>query len=73
MSFLATFPEIDGILGTLRIRYDIENKCMTIGLKEFQQWHPDTEQVQISDSLIHFIEPGSAIVGVKVFSAGGES
>ena len=71
MSFLATFPEIDGTLGTLRIRYDIENKCMTIGLKDFALWHIDTEQVQISKDVIHFIQPDNTLVGVKTFSDGG--
>ncbi len=73
MSFLPTFPEIVLSSGTLHIRHDLTNQNITIGLIAFDQWHIDTVEVQVNAQLIHFVEPGSAIVGVKIFSNGGRS
>ena len=73
MSFLATFPEVSSFLGNIHIRQCLSTHSVTIYFKDWNLWHDSTQQVEISDSLIHFIEPGSAIVGVKIFSDGGES
>ena len=70
MSFLATFPEIVGSLGTLHVRHDLTNKNITIGLLAFDEWHVDTVELQVNPQLIHFVEPvGNTLVGIKVFSA----
>ena len=73
MSFLPTFPEIAGSLGSLHVRHDLTNQNITIGILDFDEWHVDTVEKQVNPQLIHFVEPDSAIVGVKIFSEGGES
>ena len=71
MSLLATFPEIDASSGSLHIRHDLTNQCVTIGLIDFDQWDVDTVEVKISPQLINFIEPDKTLVGIKVFSVDG--
>ena len=73
MSFLPTFPEIVLSSGSLHVRHDLTNQSITIGLIAFDQWNVDTVEKQVNPQLIHFIEPDSVIVGVKIFSNGDES
>ena len=76
MSFLATFPEIAGSLGSLHIRHDLTNqsRSITIGLIAFDEWHVDTVEKQVNPQVIHFIQPvDNTLVGVKIFSDGGIS
>ncbi len=56
------------ILASLAIRQDLLNFAVTIGIKDFSFWDLDTEQIQISETVIHFIQPDGELVGLKVFS-----
>ncbi len=67
-NFIQTKPEMSASFGSLQIRQDLLNYSVTIGFKDFSSWHPDTEQVQISKKVIHFIQPDGEWVGLKVFS-----
>ena len=66
--FLPHSPEISTAFGNLSMRQDLINHSVTIGLRDYTDWHLDTEQVQISSSIIHFIQPDGELVGLKVFS-----
>ena len=61
-------PELNGSIGTLEFRSNLDETSITIGFHEFFKWHPDTVEVQISPELIHFISPNNTLVGIKVFS-----
>ncbi len=67
-SFVPQSPEIETSFGSLSIRQDLDNHSVTIGLKDFLTWDVDTEQVLISKTIIHFIQPDGELVGLKVFS-----
>ena len=72
-NLLPTFPEISTDLANLQIRFDLINRSVSVYFNDWTLWEVSTQQVQISESLIHFIEPDSgAIVGVKAISDGGE-
>ena len=68
MSKALQIPEMTSSFGSLATRQDLENYSITIGIKDFESWHLDTEQVQISNTVIHFIQPDGELVGLKVFS-----
>ncbi len=71
-NLLPTFPEISIDLANLHIRTDLINRSVSIYFNDVNFWDVDTSQVQISESLIHFIEPESAIFGIKCFSVKGD-
>ena len=66
--FLPHSPEMITAFGNLSIRQDLINHSVTIGFKNFTDWDLDTEQIQFSKSIIHFIQPDGELVGLKVFS-----
>ena len=68
MKTQTSFPELSGAFGHLQTRHDLLNHSITIGFKEWMSWDVDTDQIQISETLIHFVEPDERIVGIKVFS-----
>ena len=66
--FIPTPPEISSSFGNYLLRQDLTNYSVTIYLKDWSLWDADTEQVPISSTLIHFIQPEDGqIVGIKVF------
>ncbi|GAA0406237.1 hypothetical protein GCM10009133_13600 [Cocleimonas flava] len=67
-NFIQTKPEMSSAFGSLSMRQDLINHSVTIGLKDWSLWDLDTEQVQFSKSIIHFIQPDGELVGLKVFS-----
>ena len=67
--FIPHSPEMASSFGKLKIRQDLINYSITIGFKDFTDWHLDTIEVQISPTIIHFVEPDGELVGLKVFSA----
>ena len=66
--FLPHSPEMISAFGNLSIRQDLINHSVTIGIKDWSLWDLDTEQIQFSKSIIHFIQPDGELVGLKVFS-----
>ncbi len=69
-NFLPISPEVSTDLSNLQIRFDLINRSVSVYFKHWTLWDVDTAQVEISDSLIHFVEPiGNTLVGIKVFSA----
>lgn len=66
--FIPHSPEMIIALGNLSIRQDLINHAVTIGIKDWSLWDLDTEQIQFSKSIIHFIQPDGELVGLKVFS-----
>mgnify|MGYP001546118283 FL=1 len=56
--------------GRLFVRVDLRHKSITTGFKDWFSWHVDTVQQQIAQNIIHFIEPGGQVVGIKSFSLG---
>jgi len=71
--FIAHSPELIQDFGSLHLRQDLINQCITIGIKEFNDWDIDTKEVEISKTVIHFIEPDGELVGVKIFSGGANN
>lgn len=67
-NFIQIKPEISSSLGSLKMRQYLLNHSVTIGFKNFLTWDIDTEQVQISKTVIHFIQADGEWVGLKVFS-----
>ena len=63
---LPTFPEIDSSLGNLHVRQDLTLHSVTVLFKPWHHWDVDTYQVRVTDLLVHFVEPGGSIVGIKV-------
>jgi hypothetical protein len=59
-------PELNGSIGTLKFRSNLDENSITVGLKDFRAWNLDTLQFQISDTLIHFIEPDGKLVGIRI-------
>ncbi len=68
MKIQTSFPELSGAFGHLVTRHDLVNHSITIGFKKWMDWDVDTDQIQISETLIHFVESDGQIVGIKVFS-----
>jgi len=68
MSSLHEAPELDTSMGGLRSRTNLDDHSISIYLRNWSDWHWDTEQVSISPQVIHFVEPNGNIVGLKVFS-----
>lgn len=66
--FIPHSPELDQAFGTLHLRQDLINQCITIGIKRFNDWDIDTKEVQISPTVIHFVQPDGELVGIKVLS-----
>ena len=66
--FIPLPPEIASSFGKLKLRQDLINYSITVGIKDFDEWDLDTEQVQISKTIIHFVQPNGELVGLKVFS-----
>ena len=66
--FIPIPPEIASSFGKLKIRQDLVNYSITIGIIDFEEWDVDTEQIQISKTVIHFIQPNGELVELKVFS-----
>lgn len=52
------------------VRIDLERGTVTTAFKDWFSWHWDTEQRQVSDDLIHFIEPDGRIVGTLSMAGG---
>ena len=65
--FLPHSPEMITAFGNLSIRQDLINHAVTIGIKDWSLWDIDTQQIQFSESIIHFIQPDGELVGLKVF------
>ena len=72
-NLLPISPEVSTDLSNLQIRFDLINRSVCVYFKDVNLWDVDTSQIEITESVIHFIEPDSVIVGVKVFSNGGET
>ena len=72
-NFLPISPEVSSDLSNLHIRFDLINRSVSVYLKDWSLWDVDTSQIEISENIIHFTQPDSAIVGVKIFSDGGIS
>lgn len=64
--FIQAKPEIFTNFGRLQLRQNLINHSVTIGIKNFSDWDEGTEQVKISKSVIHFIQPNGELVGLKV-------
>ena len=54
----------------LQVRIDLQQGVITTAFKDWHSWHWDTEQKQVADNLIHFVEPDGRIVGTR--SVAGE-
>ena len=54
--------------GSLKVRCDFDRKSVTIGLREFFEWHVDTIESHIAPQILHFVEPDGTLVGLKIFS-----
>ena len=72
-NLLPISPEVSTNLSNLHIRFDLVNRSVSVYFKDWNLWDVSTQEVEITDSLIHFLEPGSAIVGIKLFSNGDGS
>jgi len=60
--------EICIVRDKLFVRIDLGQQNITTGFKEWFSWNVDTRQQQVSSNIIHFIEPGGQIVGIKNFA-----
>ena len=67
--FLPISPEVSTDLSNLQIRFDLINRSVSVDFKDVNLWSVDTSQIEITENLIHFVEPDSVIVGIKCFSA----
>lgn len=71
MAFLPTFSEVDSSLGNLHVRQDLTNHSVTVAFKPWHLWDWDTEQIQMTNLLLHFVEPDGTVAGIKVL--GGQN
>jgi hypothetical protein len=69
--FLPISPETDVSLGSLYVRHDLVSQSVTIYLKPWVQWDLNTQEVNITTSIIHFVEPDGDLVGIKSFASNG--
>ena len=69
-NLLPISPEVSTDLSNQHIRFDLINKSVSVYFKDWTLWAVDTSQVEITEFLIHFIQPDGEIVGIKCFSAG---
>ena len=69
-NFLAISPEISTVCGNLFVRHDLIHNSVSVYFKHWNLWDVDTSQVELSENVIHFIQPNEEIVGIKVFSNG---
>ncbi len=70
ISAIQNFPTIEISAGDLHLRQSLNEHAITIYLKHWLCWDVDTREVQVSEQLIHFVEPNGEIVGLKVFNSG---
>ena len=66
MKFLPTFPELSVTMGDRHIRHNLIDHSVTLYIKDWTQWNESTQQVRISSTLWHFVQPDGEIVGLKV-------
>ena len=72
-NLLPISPEVSTNLSNLHIRFDLVNRSVSVYFKDWNLWDVSTQEVEITDSLIHFQQSDREICGVKIFSNGGES
>ena len=66
--FLPTFPETSVSMGSLYVRHDLVDLSVTVYVKPWYLWDLDTQQVQVTTAVYHFVEPEGTLVGVKSFT-----
>lgn len=56
-------------LESINVRVNLDQQAVTIGRGDWFAWDCKTQQMEIAPGVIHFIEPGENLVGIR-FSTG---